>query len=165
MYLFNQRQRYILAAIASCLLLLVLIFIRFYQIHAAKQKTAQFCQSVSVGDVIDSVLERAKNAAWIDANAVNGGEDNQEQLPLPQTRNYQDYLNVIFEDRQATPGWPRYLVWDGPLYDRIYCGLEPSDDGKVKAIHLGPIDNETVGFFENWFEDWFEDVLVDFLDQ
>ena len=142
---------------STIILLLTPVFLRLYEIHAATEKTKIFCRSVALGDNIEEVLEEARTGAWILAAAINGSSSKSADSSFPDSSQYGDHLNVIYEDRELSPGWPRYLIWTGPLYHRVYCGLEQDTQGRVKAKHFGPIDDETIDFFENWFEDWVQE--------
>lgn len=113
-------------ALGLCGFIAVAITYRLTAINEATRNTTEFCQTVKVGDKIAGVLKKARDGA----NGVS--------------------FQTIFEQREGQPTWPRHLIWMGPHYKRVYCGLEPGPQDEVLATHIGPIDEATPGFFEDW---------------
>jgi hypothetical protein len=147
MHYASRRPLVVSGVLASCGLLLFLVH-RVFEIRAATRETTEFCSSVSKGDSIAAVLERAQSGASRLVAVVE-----HQALPSGSFRQLgggREQFTVIFEDRKGASTWPRYLIWKGPHYRRVYCSLEPTPEGRVKAIHLGPVDEETGGFFEDW---------------
>lgn len=125
---------------------------RLSQIRKATEETTHFCRSVRRGDELASVLERAKSGSSM-LGAVTSAHPVLTDPEHDGTASSGANFNVVFEDREGEPTWPRYLIWKGPLYERVYCGLEPTADGNVAATHLGPVDDDAPGFFQDWLDE------------
>ncbi|MGC4068450.1 MAG: hypothetical protein QM784_28150 [Polyangiaceae bacterium] len=111
---------------------------------------------LKTGDDLLEALETAQPGASVllAATASSGAPTTKE--PSGPKSKPKNQFSVIVEARQGVPTWPRYLIWTGPAYDRWYCSLESTSDGKIKAVHLGPIDSraEAQSFVESMLEDW-----------
>ncbi|PRC91164.1 hypothetical protein S2091_4165 [Solimicrobium silvestre] len=99
---------------------------RLNVVSEAAQNTTEFCQSVKPGDDVSFIMKK-----------VGHGESGVQ-------------FNTIYEQREGQPTWPRHVIWNGPHYKRVYCSLEIGSHGDVLATHIGPIDEKTPGFFEDW---------------
>jgi hypothetical protein len=143
--------------VLACAALIVLVIVggallagRMNLIAESSERTSTFCHTVRVGDTVAETVERAETGS-----SRLGSPGGMEGV-TPTAAVHAAGLNVIVEDHGSDDSWPRYVIWTGPQYERIYCSIEVTDDGKVKAIHLGRIDGPgpPPGFLEDWFDEW-----------
>lgn len=118
--------------------------------HHSTARTTAFCSTVSVGDDLGETVERAQPGSSI-LGFSEGANPLRSRALNRAGRSEKQQFSVLFERHPGTT-WPRYTIWTGPGYQRLYCSLEISSDARVKAVHLGPLadPSQTIGFFEDW---------------
>lgn len=97
-----RRALFIIVALVVCAILLPSVLMLL-----AKNRVHHFCQEIEVGQSVEGLEERAKEA----------GLEVTHRTPLPKT------------EGQSTPG--RLTAWDGWMYARWFCDLKYEDDQVV----------------------------------